>query len=159
MLRITVEVAATDLYATLMEIDTAMNVDEIAKEAATIILNNTRARFLEETDPEGQKWPPSQAAIDRRAMGGTGTLFATGTLWRSIQEVEGVGAQPGLFGDFAEVVIEAGAINDRGVEYGKFHQYGTKYLPIRRFMGINEQDVELFEGRLLQRAAEALGIA
>lgn len=158
-LQIIVEVSASSLYASLTALDDNLDAGEVAKDAASIILNHTRQRFLQERDPDGNPWPPSQAGIDRRAAGGTGTLFDTGTLWRSIQEVEGNGTQMGLFGDTAEIVIEAGAYNKQGVEYGHFHQYGTKYLPIRRFMGINDGDVEMFEGRLLQRCAEALGVA
>lgn len=164
MIQLIFEVNASSLYGVLIALDAAMDVDEIVQDAATIILNNTRNRFLLEQDPSGHKWPASQAAKDRRSAldknqrGGTGTLFDTGALWRSIQQPAQSGAQGNLFGDFAEAVITAGALNSKGVEYGHFHQEGTKHLPQRRFMGVNKGDQELFEGRLLQRAAQALGV-
>jgi phage virion morphogenesis protein len=150
-LQLTIEIDASQLSAALHGVAEALDEDEVLDEAASIILNHTRQRFLEEVNPEGVAWPPSQAAIQRRRGGGTGTLFDTGTLWRSIQESDDHG--PG------ERIIKAGAFTEKGVEYGKFHQYGTKFLPVREFMGVPKEDVELFEARIMQRVAEALGLA
>jgi len=54
-------------------------------QSAAAILNRLRTTFLAETDPSGTPWIPSHAGQRRRAKGGTGTLFNTGTLFRSIQ--------------------------------------------------------------------------
>ena len=150
-----IEVEAGSLYAAIAAIDEAWGADAVVDAAAAIILDHTRKRFLQEIDPDGNPWPPSQAAIKRREAGGTGTLFDTGTLWRSIQELPATGD---LFGTTGERIIAAGAYNKYGTEYGQFHQHGTKHLPVRKFMGINPDDIELFESRMLQRAAEALGV-
>lgn len=68
---------------------------KILDESGAILLSRIRRRFLNEVDAEGTPWIPSQAGIKRRAGGftyrngkkytGTGTLFETGNLFRSIQ--------------------------------------------------------------------------
>jgi phage gpG-like protein len=151
MTTLTIEIDSAQLQQVLDTVHEALDVEQVLDMAASIILNNTRARYLEEKNPEGKHWPPSEAAIKRRRAGGTGTLFETGTLWRSIQLVDSNPA--------GERTIQAGAENEKGVEYGHFHQYGTKFLPIREFLGVVESDIELFEARVMQRVAEALGLA
>jgi phage gpG-like protein len=146
-----VEIDISQLQEVLQTVQDALNVEEVLDMAASIILNNTRARYLQEKNPEGKAWPPSKAAIKRRRGGGTGTLFDTGTLWRSIQLVDE--------GSDGERVITAGAWNDKGTEYGHFHQEGTKFLPVREFMGVVESDIELFEARVMQKVAAALGLS
>lgn len=66
----------------------------ILDEAESMLLNRIRTRFLAEEGPHG-KWKPSQAGLLRKAgkftwsngrkWTGTGTLFASGTLFHSIQ--------------------------------------------------------------------------
>jgi len=148
--KLSVEIDASELEATFAAVADALNTDDVLDEAATIILNNTRARYLQELNPDGIPWIPSQAGMDRRRAGGTGTLFATGTLWRSIQL--------GVAANENERVIIANAETSKGYQYGLAHQYGTEHLPIREFMGVPESDIELFEGRMLQRVANALGL-
>lgn len=58
---------------------------DILDESAAVMLNRIRTRFLRELDPNGQPWVPSRAGLERRRQGGTGTLFDTGRLFRSIQ--------------------------------------------------------------------------
>jgi phage gpG-like protein len=145
-----VEIDASQLTAVLAQVAEVLNKESVLDAAASIILNHTRARFLQEKNPEGQYWPPSEAAIKRRRGGGTGTLFDTGTLWRSIQEPAGHSPD--------ERVIEAGAFTAKGVEYGHFHQYGTPHLPIREFLGVVQSDIELFEAAIMDKVAQALGL-
>ena len=171
-LSIVIDVQYAQVAGILASIDAAMDTDWIVAEASSIILNHTRARFLEERDPDGQQWVPSEAGITRRAGGhtyrngktysGTGTLFETGTLFHSIQDPEGEfggdSGQGNLFNTLSERRIVAGALNEKGEEYGHKFQYGTDGMIQRRFLGINDGDVELFEARLLQRCSEAMGL-
>lgn len=112
------------------------DVGEALEDAATVILNRIRTRFLNETDPDGMRWPPSQAALKRT---GGGTLFDTGRLFHSIQL-------------FRRSNNEIAIATD--VDYGVYHQFGTATLPQRQFLGFSDDDVEVagqvFESRLME---------
>lgn len=148
---LSVDVDFGNLQAVLATVRGVLEVDKVADEAAAILLNRTRQRYLKEVNPDDVPWIPSQAAIDRRRKGGTGTLFDTGTLWRSIQ----LSAEKPK----GERTIKAGAYSAKGTEYGQFHQFGVPgRLPIREFLGVPQGDIELFEARMLQKIAEALNL-
>lgn len=149
-IQVIIEVQSSRLDEVLHSVfDEALDEDAVLDEAATIIVNHTRQRYLEEVNPDGEPWIPSRAGIARRRTGGTGTLFDTGTLWRSIQLSDN--HPPG------ERIIQAGAFDSKGEEYGHHHQFGIPgVLPIREFLGVPQGDIELFEARIMQRVAEAL---
>ena len=128
-----------------------LDVESLLDEAGALTLNRIRTHFLEEKDPDEKSWEPSQAAIIRRGGGftyrggkrftGTGTLFESGRLFRSIQLFT---RGPG---------VRAIATD---VPYGKFHQFGVPgRLPIRQFLGFGEKDEDLVE-RLLGKRLERL---
>lgn len=60
-------------------------VEKALDQSAASILNKLRTTYLAEQDPWGSPWVPSGAGQKRRAQGGTGTMFDTGNLFRSIQ--------------------------------------------------------------------------
>lgn len=107
-------------------------VEDLLDEANAIILNRIRTRYLNEVDIENVSWKPSIAGIKRRAAGGTGTLFDTGRLFRSIQLARS---------NDRERVIGT------DVPYASHHQFGTRRLPIRSFLGFNNDDVSVVELR------------
>jgi len=148
------DIDAAALQVTLANIMEATAATKLVDAAAAIILNRTRLRYLEEKDPEGRPWEPSAAGMLRRLDGDPGTLFDTGTLWRSIQLTPAAEGND----DEAERRIIAGAINAQGQEYGQKHQFGLDGMPVRQFLGVPEEDVELFEGRIMQQIAETLGL-
>jgi len=118
-----------------------LDTEAILDEAGALLLNRIRTSFLAEKDPDEKPWLPSAAAIRRRALGGTGTLFDTGRLFRSIQ--------------LASRGVEQRVIAT-DVPYGKFHQFGVPgKLPIRLFLGFGEKDEELVQ-RLLDKRFERL---
>jgi phage gpG-like protein len=119
----------------------SLETEEILDEAGALLLNRIRTSFLAEKDPDDVFWIPSAAAIRRRAQGGSGTLFDTGRLFRSIQlGTRGVG----------ERVIAT------DVPYAKAHQFGVPgKLPIRLFLGFGESDEALVQ-RLLEKRFERL---
>jgi len=154
MASLVIEIDATQVEDLMTAVEGALNVENVLDTAASIILNRTRSRFMQELNPEGEPWIPSAAGVKRRQHGGTGTLRDTETLWRSIQLAPHTGD---LFGDVGERVINAGAWSKGGVEYGHFHQFGLGQEK-REFLGIPLSDIELFEHRILQKVAEALGV-
>jgi phage gpG-like protein len=141
MIQISLEGNFEKIIRRYEKIKDEIEVESVLDEAGALILNRIRTSFLREKDPDGVQWLPSQAAIKRRTEGGSGTLFDTGRLFRSIQ-------------------LGTRGLNQRviatDVPYGKFHQFGVpNRLPIRLFLGFGEADEELVE-RLLEQKFERL---
>lgn len=149
MLELLVEIDAKDLEKTVQILRKETDPLKVLDEAGAILLNRIRQRFLTETDPEGKKWKPSAAGRRRRAKGGTGTLFDTGRLYRSIQLSP---IKNGSFngGEMAQATVYT------DVEYAKHHQFGTRRLPIRRFLGVNQKDMDIYGKYLAARLSAAL---
>lgn len=142
MLQVGVSIDTKGLEVTLQKILEAFDTTEILDEAGALLLNRIRTRFLAETDPEGHPWEPSKAGIKRRASGGSGTLFKTGRLFRSIQ-LAGTGPN------------ERAIITD--VPYASYHNFGLGGLPQRLFMAFSEDDAKLVERLIEVRARRILG--
>lgn len=115
----------------------ALDVTEILDESETILLNRIRTRFLAETDPDGNKWVPSKRAL---RTGGK-TLFLTGRLFHSLQA-------------YAKGLDTRAIGTD--IPYAPKHQYGLDGLPVRAFLGFNDDDLSVVEKRVMQRVEEAL---
>lgn len=120
----------------------ALDADEILDELQSTLLNRIRTRFLAEQSTDGSKWEPSLAGLKRRAAGGTGTLFKTGTLFRSIQAYRVGDGIRGIGTD---------------VPYGVYHQNGEGQVR-REFLGFSADDIQLAENLVLLRMQEALGV-
>lgn len=136
------DTASLRLYEVFKALADVTESDFVLKQASSVLLNRIRNRFLREVDPIEQPWVPSKAGIARRATGGTGTLFDTGILFRSIQLA-------GINGNEAKISTD--------VPYAKYHNSGIGQVQ-RIFMGINENDALVVE-RVLQRLIDkALGI-
>ena len=121
----------------LNRLDASLDVEDILDESEALLLNRIRTRFLTQEDPDGNTWKPSQRAL----ITGGKTLFKTGTLFHSIQ-------------------AHTTAPNERTIStdvfYGPFHQFGTKRMVRRAFLGFNDEDLYLAERRVLQRVMEAI---
>jgi phage gpG-like protein len=126
--------------AVLSKLELALDSTLILDEAGALLLNRIRTRFLAETSTDGSKWLPSKAAIKRRANGGTGTLFQTGRLFRSIQ-LSGSGA------DQREISTD--------VPYAAYHNFGLGQVK-REFIGASAEDGLLIERLVMLRVSEAL---
>lgn len=107
-------------------------------QSAAAILNRLRTTYLAEQDPTGAGWAPSPTANKRKAAGGSGLLFKTGRLYRSIQLVR---ADSGA----DERVIRT------DVPYAGFHQFGTKRMPKREFLTVTPEHEKLAESIFLNK--------
>lgn len=117
--------------------------DGILDEGQALLLNRIRTRFLDTESTDGSLWPVSLAAQQRQVSGRDGkTLFDTGTLYHSIQA-------------FLDDSPTSRAIGT-DVPYGMYHQYGTKLLPVREFLGFSQDDILLVEKLSMRRVEQAL---
>lgn len=138
------DISVTGIESVLRQIEPLTQgkfVEGLLDEAEALLLNRIRTRYLAESGPDGP-WEPSQAGQKRRSLGGTGTLFDTGTLFHSIQAFT---LAPG-----------ARAIRT-DVPYAGFMNFGTKNFKPRLFMGFSDQDVQIVEKLVIRRVEEALG--
>jgi hypothetical protein len=129
----------------VMEKATQQKVEAVLDEGAAIILNRIRERFLKEIDVDSNPWVPSAAGLARRAKGGTGTLFDSGDLWRSIQLHS---STPG------ERTIGAGVPYAKKIQEGGWHAYDNPKLPLqppRTFIGASADDVSMMQKLFAKR--------
>lgn len=124
-------------------------IEESLDKSAASILNSLRRTFLAEQDPSGQAWVPSAAGRKRRAKGGTGTLFDTGRLFRSIQLSS---STPG------ERVISTDVPYGPGLQSG-LTEYGLR-LPPRPFLLITpvmeDRAISTFQAQLKRAIKESI---
>lgn len=137
LLELEIEIKGFDDVLSMEDrLEKAVNVDDVADQAAAIVLNRTRTRFLDQVDPDGHQWPESYAAKHRREIGrGGGTLFDTGRLFHSIH-VDHRGP-----GDRAVTT---------NVPYAGKHNYGIGVVR-RTFMGVNADDQAIIRALLIKR--------
>lgn len=122
-------------------IEKDLSENRIADAASALVLDANRKRFLAETDPDGQPWTPSKAGQRRRQSGGTGTLFDTGNLFRSIQAFKAV-----------DGTAEVGT----NLPYAEKHQEGLG-VEQRVFLGISDSDTDRVVDLVERMAAKAIG--
>ena len=140
MFTLNIKVPSISFDQLLRTLDVELDTERLEDEASAILLNRIRTNFLAERDPEGNPWKPSKAGIARRAKGGTGTLYKTGNLFRSIQ-LSAKGSSRAI---------------GTNVAYGEKHQLGIG-VEQRIFLGVTQADAELYEKFLLKRIKKALG--
>lgn len=126
------------------------NTTEVLDEAAAIMLNRIRGRFLEAKDPDGNMWPASQGAKDRATpLGQTVgtktyldglTLFRSGKLFHSIKAGKPSNSSRSIY---------------TNISYGKYHNDGLGQVK-RVFLGFSTQDVDILFKLAQKRLDEAL---
>lgn len=110
------------------------------------LLRRMRARFLQQVDPNGNKWTP----LSPKTAIGRGILYKTGQLYRSIDIIDG--NQQGRFAVATGAGFRIGVQSNPYVEYyktssrqvdpaiyGRYHQLGIG-VPKRRFIGLSATD-------------------
>lgn len=140
LLSVDIDIAAAlqQLGATVGSLQAKINTNEILDAAGAALLNRTRTRYLREVDPDEVAWLPSKAALRRRLLGGTGTLFKTGTLFHSIQLHK--------LGPFDRAI-------STDVPYAKYNQ------PVRQFLGFSQDDEQVFSTIVTNMVNRALASA
>lgn len=125
-----VEVSGTKELGLMFDrLSEVTNPENVLDAAGAILLNRVRTRFLDQEDPDGNRWPESQAAIKRRAIGrGGGTLFDTGALFHSIQLSTG---GPGV----RKISTDK--------PYAADHQRGLHGQEERVFLGFSNEDTRV----------------
>ena len=118
-----------------------VDLEEILDESAAFLLSRILTRYMAELDPDGKPWVPSKAGMARRLKGGTGTLFDTGRLYRSIQ----------VYND-GEGKRRIGT----DVPYGLIHQKGLRGFPVRKFIGFSKDDEVMVRQIVEMRVKEML---
>ena len=93
------------------------------KSIGQAVVGQTIERFENEVDPDGNKW--KRRKVETNKTRGRKILHNTGQLKR-VTYIAGKG------------FVKIGA----WVDYGVFHQSGTKKMPARPFLGINKDDYE-----------------
>lgn len=93
------------------------------KSIGTAVVAQTIERFENEVDPDGNKW--KHRKVETNKTRGRKILHNSGQLKR-VTYVTGKG------------FVKIGAT----VNYGVFHQFGTRKMPARPFLGINKDDYE-----------------
>jgi phage gpG-like protein len=127
----TISVTASGLAKVLRQVNAVVNLKkslgEVNDAVGAVLVDRIRKRFLAEETADGDKWIPSKAGLRRRAAGGTGTLFASGTLWQSIQHAR-------------RSAVDGEILTD--VPYAPQHQFGQKGNLKREFLAFNQSDAD-----------------
>jgi phage gpG-like protein len=122
--------------------------DDLAMQAAAIMLDRTRKRFLDAVNPEGRAWPVSEASKRRP----TKTLYATGSLFNSLTLAR---TGQGSYKVFVDPNTTNRDTNENVSEYAKDIQQGLNGQPERRFLGVSDTDrkevAEIVFGRLVAK--------
>lgn len=107
--------------------------EQIIKGVAAEALAQTQLGFREERDPDGQKWAPLKKRVGQ-------ILSLTGRLRRS----------------FHLTVTSGGFRIGTNVKYAKYHQGGTKFMPMRRMLPANGSLGKRWEGPIHTAARNVL---
>jgi phage gpG-like protein len=122
--------------ATLDKILGALNTRDILDESGAILFNRLRTRFIQETDPDGNRWVQSAAARHRARTGaGGGTLYDTGRLFHSLQ---------------------LSALNANESSIGTDVQYAAFNNVHRVFLGFGDEDLNVAQRLVIKRIEQAL---
>lgn len=94
------------------------------KKIAALEVSQTKLRFRNSEDPEGESWAPLKNPSAKRGGASAKPLLDTGRLSSSINSA----------------VTKKTIFIGTNVEYGKYQQFGTeKGIPPRPFLGINDK--------------------
>lgn len=123
------------------------------EEIENLLLNRTLRRFDQEVDPDGRPWRELSFETRKRKPLGSKKLRETGQMRASIKRIKGsaAGAMYAITGAGFRIGID----DPDQVDKGRAHQYGTRHIPVRRFLGIGRLDVKAVDSLLRRKAATA----
>ena len=142
---LSIEVRGIDAITNRVESLTKLfDTQVILDQSAALLFNRVRTRFMQALDADGNSWAPltpKYAAKKQRKYGGGGLLYASGSLFHSLQ-VSAVGDDSRAIGT--------------DVPYAKFHQFGTVKMPKRQFLAFNDDDASEVQDYLVRKVQDAL---
>lgn len=108
---------------------------EVLKTLGAVVQSQTIERFEDQVDPAGQKWKALKNPKSNKLI-----LNDTGQLKRIAYNLKGDSVKIGPT-----------------VNYGVYHQFGTKKMASRPFLGINQDDYNEIEEVLTQQLRRHYG--
>lgn len=113
-----------------------------------LIQNDTRERFRKGEDPDGRKWAPlKKKPRIPKGRGVDQPLWATGRL------VASTGAAAP---EHVEELSRDSLVIGTNLSYAAYHQYGTRHIPARPFMGIGDDLAKKLEDVLVKFAEDEI---
>lgn len=154
---IDVDAALARLY------DAAGDVTPALKNIGEYGAKSTRARFLSETDPEGNPWPDLNPLYAKTKKGPGKLRGETRALSQIVwQLVEDSGVEWGSNEVYARIHNEGGTIVPKNAAALVFSMGGQTFhvksvtIPRRQFLGTNGHDIEEILGIVLDHFADAV---
>lgn len=144
---------AARLSQRISTISAALNLPVLTESVASLLLARTLRRFDQQVDPDGRPWEPHAESTKRQRGSNATILNRTGAMRGAITRIRGnaAGTVYAITGAGARIGID----DPRQVPKGTYHQYGTRHIPQRRFLGIGRLDVKAVDS-LLRRKSIAL---
>lgn len=108
------------------------------------MLGRTRKRFDSETDPDGANWAPLATATiaSKQRRQKSGNNRNGGSRARTNAAPTAILKDTFLLRDTISYRPTSTSVAiGTNQKYGKFHQYGTKRMPARPFLGVNTEDL------------------
>ncbi len=129
-----------------------LDLPNLTKDVADLLLSRTLRRFDREEDPDGRHWVPHSKETVRKRGPGAKILNETGELRNSIRRIRGnaAGTVYTITGAGSRLGVEDPQIARRAAA----NQYGTLHIPQRRFLGIGRLDVKAVDSLMRRRAAK-----
>lgn len=139
-------------------IRTNLNLPDVTREVANLMLRRVKDRFDSEVTPDNMPWKKlkdSTLRIKRQlGYGGAKKLVRTGELRDAIKIIRGGGSAT-YFNTGAGVRI--GVQEPEKAKVAKIQNDGNKRIPARRFLGVGRLDVKAVDS-LLRRKAQQAGL-
>lgn len=111
-----------------------------------LLISATKQNFAQGVDPDGDPWVPLKNPSKRRGGSSALPLRDTGVLMASVT-ASGVGS--------IDEMTSRGITFGTAISYGIYHQEGTRHIPQRKFLGLND-DLLAKINKVLQRFIAAL---
>ena len=138
-------------------IRTALALPVMVNEITDLLLRRTLDRFDREIDPDYVPWEPlADSTLARRRRDGvksTKKLNRTGAMRGAIKRIRGAAA--GLLVTNTGAGARIGVADPAQTKKAAAQQYGTRFIPQRKFLGIGSLDVKSVDS-LLRRKAKSL---
>jgi phage virion morphogenesis protein len=117
---------------------------------AVYLAGMTKRNFTGSHDPDGSPWPPLKNPSRRRGGRSAKPLVDRGLLMASVSAQGG-----GSVRDVTPRSLEFGT----NVSYAGYHQFGTRTIPARRFLGITDAMAKRIEELVADDVVRQMGFA